>query len=201
MLIETFVDTTKYSGTCYQAANWQYLGKTKGRERFDPKHECKQTIKDIYIYPIESDFRDILTNYQSSSSLKKKYRNDIQLSNTRSIGNDFVVLWEKVVKVINEVASEYDEQWQVRKRVINSMLLILLIFRLVCSKNSQSYGTTIDELWDSCDRLGLPLPRNGSIAPSSTETANLGLQTAIGKRKLSTRTIELSLPGKITDAL
>ena len=42
VLIETFVDTTKYSGTCYRAANWQYLGKTKGRGRFDPKHECKQ---------------------------------------------------------------------------------------------------------------------------------------------------------------
>ena len=182
VLIETFVDTTKYSGTCYQAANWQYLGKTKGRGRFDPKHECKQTIKDIYIYPIESDFRDILTNYQSSSSLKKKYRNDIQLSNTRSIGNDFVVLWEKVVKVINEVASEYDEQWQVRKRVINSMLLILLIFRLVCSKNSQSYGTTIDELWDSCDRLGLPLPQNGSIAPSSFCTARMKLDEDVFKQ-------------------
>jgi len=47
------------------------------------------------------------------------------------------------------------------------MLIILLIFRLVCSKNSQSYGTTIDELWDSCDRLGLPLPQKSSIAPSS----------------------------------
>jgi hypothetical protein len=49
VLIETFVDTTKYSGTCYRAANWQYLGKTKGRGRFDPKHECKETIKDIYV--------------------------------------------------------------------------------------------------------------------------------------------------------
>jgi len=182
VLIETFVDTTKYSGTCYQAANWQYLGKTKGRGRFDPKHECKQTIKDIYIYPLESSWRHILTNYQNSSSLKKKYRNDVQLSNTRSVGNDFVALWEKVAKVINEVASQYDELWQVRKRVINSMLIILLIFRLVCSKNSQSYGTTIDELWDSCDRLDLPLPQNGSIAPSSFCTARMKLDEAIFKQ-------------------
>ena len=59
-----------------------------------------------------------------------------------------------------------DTKWQVRKRLINSMLLILLIFRLVCSKNSQSYGTTIDEMWDNCDRLNLPLPQKSSIAPS-----------------------------------
>jgi len=129
-LIETFVNTTKYSGTCYRAANWQYLGKTKGRGRFDPKHECKQSIKDIYVYPLESDWRHTLTHYHRSSSLKKKYRNDIQSSNTRSVGDDFVALWEKVVKLISEVASQYDEQWQVRKRVIDSMLIILLILRL-----------------------------------------------------------------------
>jgi len=182
VLIETFVDTTKYSGSCYKAANWQCIGKTKGRGRFDPKHECKQTIKDIYIYPIDSDWRHTLTNYHSSSSLKKKYRNDIQLSNTHSVGDDFVALWEKVVNVISEVASQYDEQWQVRKRVINSMLIILLIFRLVCSKNSQSYGTTIDELWDSCDRLDLHLPQNGSIAPSSFCAARIKLDEAAFKQ-------------------
>jgi len=181
VLIETFVDTTRYSGTSYKAANWQHIGKTKGRGRFDPKHECKQTIKDIYICPMEPDWRDVLTNYQSSSSLKKKYRNDIKLSNTRSVGNDFVALWEKVVNVINEVALNYDKQWQVRKRVINSILIILLIFRLVCSKNSQSYGTTIDELWDNCDRLNLPLPQNGSIAPSSFCAARLKLDENIFK--------------------
>ncbi len=182
VLIETFVDTTKYSGSCYQAANWQYLGKTKGRGRFAPNNECKQTIKDIYIYPIEPDWQHTLTNKYSSSSLKKKYRNDIQLSNTRSVGDDFVALWEKVVTVINDIASQYDEQWQVRKRVINSMLIILLIFRLVCSKNTQSYGTTIDELWDSCDRLGLPLPQNGSIAPSSFCAARIKLDETVFKQ-------------------
>jgi hypothetical protein len=167
VLIETFVDTSKYSGTCYKAANWQYIGKTKGRGRFDPKHECKQSIKDIYIYPLTLDWRYTLTNYHSSSSLKKKYRNDIQSSNTRLVEGAFVSLWEKVVTVIREIASQYDEQWQVRKRVINSMVIILLIFRLMCSKNTQSYGTTIDELWDSCNRLDLPLPQKNSIAPSS----------------------------------
>lgn len=182
VLIETFVDTTKYSGTCYRAANWQYLDKTKGRGRFDPKHECKQTIKDIYVYPLESGWRHTLTNYHRSSSLKKKYRNDIQSSNTRSVGDAFVALWEKVVKVISEVASQYDEQWRVRKRVINSMLIILLIFRLVCSKNSQSYGTTIDELWDSCDRLDLPLPQKSSIAPSSFCTARKKLDETAFKQ-------------------
>ena len=182
VLIETYVDTTKYFGTCYQAANWIHLGKTKGRGRFDPKHEFKETIKDIYVYPLESDWQHTLTHCHQSSSLKKKYRNDLQASNTRSVGDDFVALWGNVVNVIREVALQYDEQWQVRKRIINSMLLILLIFRLVCSKNTQSYGTTIDELWDSCDRLELPLPQKSSIAPSSFCAARKKLDEAAFKQ-------------------
>ena len=167
VLIETFVDTTKYSGTCYLAANWQFLGKTKGRGCFDPEHECKETIKDIFVYPLESDWQQTLTGCHRSSALNKKYRNDLKASRTRLVDDSFVALWEKVVRIVSDVAAEFDERWQIRRRVIDSMLLILLIFRLVCAKNSQSYGTTIDELWDSCDRLNLPLPQKGSIAPSS----------------------------------
>ena len=182
VLIETFIDTTKFSGTCYQAANWQYIGKTKGRGRFDPNHERKQTIKDIYVYPLESNWQHTLTNCHRSTSLKKKYRNDIQSSNTRVVDDTFVALWERVAKVISEVAAQFDEQWRVRNRVINSMLIIMLIFRLVCSKNSQSYGTTIDELWDNCDKLNLPLVQKSSIAPSSFCTARKKLDETAFKQ-------------------
>lgn len=30
LLVETFVDNSKYKGTCYKAANWTCLGETKG---------------------------------------------------------------------------------------------------------------------------------------------------------------------------
>jgi hypothetical protein len=165
VLIETFVDTAKYTGTAYRSANWIYLGQTKDRGFDDQK--LKKTVKEIFAYPLTADWRHTLTNCHRASSLKKKYRNDVQASHTRSVDESFVALWEKVAKVINEVAEQYDKKWQVRHRLINSMLIILLVFRLVCSKNSQSYGTTIDELWDSCHRLNLPLPQKGSIAPSS----------------------------------
>jgi hypothetical protein len=32
-LLESFVDTSAYAGTCYQAANWHKVGQTKGRGR------------------------------------------------------------------------------------------------------------------------------------------------------------------------
>ena len=31
VLLETFVDTERFTGACYKAANWTYVGKTKGR--------------------------------------------------------------------------------------------------------------------------------------------------------------------------
>jgi len=34
-MVETFIDTTRYAGTCYKAANWICVGQTKGRSRQD----------------------------------------------------------------------------------------------------------------------------------------------------------------------
>jgi hypothetical protein len=181
VLIESFVDTTKYAGTSYQSANWEHIGQTSGRGFFDPKNERKETIKEIFLYPLTADWRQTLTSGPRASSLKKKYRNDPQTSRTRLVDGSFVALWEKVANLINDIAQQYDKKWQIRQRMINSTLIILLVFRLVCSKNSQSYGTTIDELWDSCRRLNLHLPQKGSIAPSSFCAARRKLDEAVFK--------------------
>lgn len=180
VLIETFVDTAKYTGTAYRSANWIYLGQTQDRGFGDQK-QLKKTVKEIFAYPVTPDWRHTLTSGHCAASLKKKYRNDVQASHTRSVDESFVALWGKVAQVINEVAEQYDKKWQVRQRLINSMLIILLVFRLVCSKNAQGYGTTIDELWDSCRRLNLPLPQEGSIAPSSFCEARSKLDEAVFK--------------------
>jgi hypothetical protein len=58
LLLESFVDTTSHSGTCYKAANWELVGKTKGRGRQDSLCEFKETIKDIYIYKLDDFFRE-----------------------------------------------------------------------------------------------------------------------------------------------
>ena len=57
VLLETFVDQTQYRGTCYRAANWHYLGRTKGRGRMDRYNQSNLTPKDIYVYPLCRDFR------------------------------------------------------------------------------------------------------------------------------------------------
>lgn len=56
-LVESFVDTEHYSGTCYQAANWRMIGRTKGRGRQDCHREAPETVKDIYVHVLRKDFR------------------------------------------------------------------------------------------------------------------------------------------------
>jgi len=55
--LETFVDRSRFKGTCYRAANWMRLGATKGRTRNDRAHSIKAPIKDVYLYPLIADFR------------------------------------------------------------------------------------------------------------------------------------------------
>lgn len=53
-LVETFVETGRFAGTCYRAANWLRVGRTKGRTRQDSaegKH-LQVSCKDIYLYPL-----------------------------------------------------------------------------------------------------------------------------------------------------
>lgn len=60
LLIESFVDLSHYSGTCYRAANWIAVGNTKGRGRQDRFSQCALSIKAIYLYALDRDFRQQL---------------------------------------------------------------------------------------------------------------------------------------------
>ncbi len=58
--IETFVDTDKFAGTCYRAANWIYLGDTKGLGKDSQDKIPNRSIKAIYGYPLVKNFRKLL---------------------------------------------------------------------------------------------------------------------------------------------
>jgi len=59
-LVETFVDRSRFAGTCYRAANWMRIGKTKGRSRQDRYKRIKVPVKDLYVYPLAADFKQRL---------------------------------------------------------------------------------------------------------------------------------------------
>jgi len=55
-LVETFVDSEHYTGTCFRAANWRCLGVSRGRGR---SAATKPMIskKEIYLYELRRDWR------------------------------------------------------------------------------------------------------------------------------------------------
>jgi len=57
VLLETFVEKERFQGTCYKAANWVYVGDTKGRGKPDVHHECNLPVKSVWLYPLRKDFR------------------------------------------------------------------------------------------------------------------------------------------------
>lgn len=60
VLLETFVEQNRFTGTCYKAANWVCLGETKGRGKLGPAGKQSVPIKDIWVYPLTRDFRSAL---------------------------------------------------------------------------------------------------------------------------------------------
>ena len=60
VLLETFVERDRFQGTCYRAANWQYVGTTCGRGRQDRDHTHSVPIKDVYVFPMRKDARRVL---------------------------------------------------------------------------------------------------------------------------------------------
>lgn len=60
VLMETFVETGRFAGTCYRAANWIHVGQTKGRGKLGPHGVQSVPIKDIYLYPLTQNFKAVL---------------------------------------------------------------------------------------------------------------------------------------------
>ena len=59
-LLETFVEIPRFTGTSYRAANWIKLGQTQGRGKLEKQHRQIAPLKDIWVYPLHRNFRQIL---------------------------------------------------------------------------------------------------------------------------------------------
>ncbi len=58
--LETFVDTERFLGISYKAANWQYIGVTKGLGKDATTKVPNRSIKAVWGYPLRKDFREYL---------------------------------------------------------------------------------------------------------------------------------------------
>lgn len=61
LLMETFVDPRRYTGTCYRAAGWELLGETTGEGLARPGKRYSSTPRLILVKPLQADWRPLLS--------------------------------------------------------------------------------------------------------------------------------------------
>lgn len=59
-LAESFVDVSRYRGSCYRASNWQYVGLTSGWSRNNNSYYYNGQPKAVYVYPLCKEARQRL---------------------------------------------------------------------------------------------------------------------------------------------
>jgi len=78
-----------------------------------------------------------------------------------------VEYWSRVKKIIDKVCSDYDGLWQKRNRVLNSKIVLMMIFKISSGSRRQGLSINLTEFWDSCAEKGIYLPQSQSVAASS----------------------------------
>ena len=72
-LAETFVDPSKFTGTCYRAANWRFLGLTQGFSRVPGKSVSWRQNgqpKQVFVYPLRSEASTVLKREPAADNWK-----------------------------------------------------------------------------------------------------------------------------------
>ena len=60
VLIETFVETPRYTGAVYRASGWIHVGATQGRGRYDRDRQYNKPKKDVWLRPLRRDWKRTL---------------------------------------------------------------------------------------------------------------------------------------------
>jgi hypothetical protein len=86
-LLESFVNTEAYEGTCYQAANWLCVGESLGRGRNGPT-EPTVPCKDIYVYELNRRWRQHMGIVPKSEQITPLSLEE-SLGNAQWVGAEF----------------------------------------------------------------------------------------------------------------
>lgn len=78
-----------------------------------------------------------------------------------------LTFWVKANALFEKSCQDFDLTWQKRKRILNTKLLVILIFKMVLSKNKQGYGSNLLHLWEACAEKAIALPQANVVSASS----------------------------------
>jgi hypothetical protein len=87
VIAETFVDHSRFAGTCYRAANWQELGQTRGFGRNAGKYYFHGVPKTAYVYPLHKRAQQLLSASFLTSELTGGEKPVIDLNNVNLDAN------------------------------------------------------------------------------------------------------------------
>lgn len=71
LLLESFVQRERFAGTSYRAANWVHVGRSSGRGRQDWAHAGAAPVKEMYVYPLQSNWREALCRVPAGLALER----------------------------------------------------------------------------------------------------------------------------------
>ena len=171
VLLETFVDAQRFRGTCYRAANWECMGQTRARA------DAGRSPQHVFVYPLRKHFRAILLH-----GPRPQPRNPPQAAQPETPAADFVALWQGLLGALGALAAEQDHLWQQRSRVLNTLLVMLFVFRLVVAPRRQGYSTTLAQLWAQCRALDVPLPQPQAVSDTALCKARPRLDEQVCKQ-------------------
>lgn len=72
VLAETFVDVSRFHGTCYRASNWLHLGNTRGFSRTGAAYQENEKPKAVFVYPLVRNASTYLKNNPAPSFEKEE---------------------------------------------------------------------------------------------------------------------------------
>jgi hypothetical protein len=90
-LAETFVDPSRFTGTCYRAANWLALGETKGFGRNGGRYYHHGHTKVVFVFPLIKNAQDALASDFLPTKLRIGRSEIVNLSKIELGGTDGLI--------------------------------------------------------------------------------------------------------------
>lgn len=156
VLMETFVDRTRFGGHSYRGAGWFCVGQTQYRR--------DKTTKDIYLRPLTGNCAALLRREPQRPSpgnarleLRDGLQDDPQL----------LEQWKRIIETTADIAVRYDRLWLQRRRSVNTRMILLFVFRLVILPARRGYSITLSELWQQCREQGIPLYQEHPVSAAA----------------------------------
>ena len=152
-------------------------GRRTGSISARPRGGKGKAPKRVYVYPLAEDFREVLLHGPQRTAPRRKATP--RAAPALAADDPFLLAWQELVGAATAAATAHDRVWQLRRRVINTLLVVLFVYRLMFSGNG--YTATLAALWQQCQACGIPLPQAEPVAASSMSAARAKVDEAIFK--------------------